>query len=328
MLCERADRSAETRAGQRTVVDTGAYASGHGGRTRLVKFRPGARLDPGQVQDRRGMGGGRGIAVGGGVGTLLVVVVLALLGVDVTGGGGGSPDPFSLGTGADSAAPATQLSAACRTGDDANQREDCRIVGVVNSVQAYWRDRVQGYRDAPTRFFSGQTQTACGPATSAVGPFYCPGDQAVYIDLDFYRELRTRFGARGGAFAEAYVIAHEYGHHVQHLLGTDRRVGRENARGASSGSVRLELQADCYAGVWAAHAVDTGFVEDLTAADIADGLDAAAAVGDDRIQQRTTGRVDRESWTHGSSAQREQWFRTGYRGGDANRCDTFAAGAL
>ena len=329
MLCQSTDRSAQTGSGQGTVVDTRAYVCRHEGTTRGVKFRPGARLDPGQVQDRRGMGGGRGIAVGGGVGTLLVVVVLALLGVDVTGGGsGGSPDPFSLGTGTGSAAPATELSAACRTGADANQREDCRIVGVVNSVQTYWGDRVQGYREAPTQFFSGQTRTACGPATSAVGPFYCPGDQTVYIDLDFYRELRTRFGARGGAFAEAYVIAHEYGHHVQHLLGTDRRVGRENARGATSGSVRLELQADCYAGVWAAHAVDTGFVEDLTAADIADGLDAAAAVGDDRIQQRTTGRVDRESWTHGSSAQREQWFRTGYRGGDPNRCDTFAAGAL
>jgi len=319
MLCERADRSAETRAGQSAVVDTGAYVCGHGGTTRLVKFRPGARLDPGQVQDRRGMGGGRGIAVGGGVGTLLVVVVLALLGVDVTGGGsGGSPDPFSLGTGSGSAAPATELSAACRTGADANQREDCRIVGVVNSVQTYWGDRVQGYRQAPTQFFSGQTRTACGPATSAVGPFYCPGDQTVYIDLDFYRELRTRFGARGGAFAEAYVIAHEYGHHVQHLLGTDRRVGRENARGATSGSVRLELQADCYAGVWAAHAVDTGFIEDLTAADIADGLDAAAAVGDDRINPGSSP----ETWTHGSAAQRQQAFRTGLRRADPAGCRT------
>jgi uncharacterized protein len=292
-----------------------------------VKFRPGARLDPGQVQDRRGMGGGRGIAVGGGVGTLLVVVVLALLGVDVTGGGGGS-DPFSLGTGAGSTAPATELSSTCRTGADANQREDCRIVGVVNSVQAYWGDQVQGYREAPTRFFTGQTQTGCGPATSAVGPFYCPADQTVYIDLDFYRELRTRFGAHGGAFAEAYVIAHEYGHHVQHLLGTDRRVGREDAQGERSASVRLELQADCYAGVWAAHAVDTGYIEQLTSADIADGLDAAAAVGDDRIQERATGRVDPETWTHGSSAERQRWFRTGYQTGDANRCDTFAAGTL
>jgi uncharacterized protein len=293
-----------------------------------VKFRPRARLDTGQVQDRRGMGGGRGIAVGGGAGGLLLVVVLLLLGVNPTGGGGDGSDPFALGTGQGTASDAGELSSTCRTGEDANQREDCRIVAVVNSVQAYWGDNVQGYREAPTQFFTGQTQTGCGGATSAVGPFYCPSDQTVYIDLGFYRDLRTRFGARGGAFAEAYVIAHEYGHHVQHLLGTDRRVGRENAQGATSGSVRLELQADCYAGVWAAHAVDTGFVEQLTAADVSDGLDAAAAVGDDRIQKAATGRVNPETWTHGSSAQRQKWFDTGYRSGDANRCDTFAAGAL
>jgi uncharacterized protein len=288
-----------------------------------MRFRPNARLDAGQVQDRRGVGG-RGVAMGGGAGTLVVVIVLALLGVNV----GGGSDPFSLGTGGDSgAAPAGQLSDTCRTGSDANQREDCRIVGVVNSVQAYWGDQVRGYREAPTRFFSGQTSTGCGPATSDVGPFYCPSDQTVYIDLDFYGELRSRFGARGGAFAEAYVIAHEYGHHVQHLTGTDEQVGNDR-QGEKSGSVRLELQADCYAGVWAAHAVETQYIEDLTPQDIADGLDAAAAVGDDRIQKRATGRVDKESWTHGSAQERQTWFNTGYRSGDAGHCDTFAAGAL
>jgi uncharacterized protein len=292
-----------------------------------MRFRPGARLDPGQVQDRRGMSGGRGLAVGGGAGTILVVLVLALLGVDVPVGGGSDPFPIGTGAGQSGQSPASQLTSSCQRGSDANQREDCRIVGVVNSVQAFWGDRVDGYREAPTVFFGGQTRTGCGGATSEVGPFYCPRDQTVYIDLDFYDELRTRFGAHGGAFAEAYVIAHEYGHHVQHLLGTDERVD-DDREGEKSGSVRLELQADCYAGVWAAHAVDAEFIEDLTAQDIADGLDAAAAVGDDRIQQRATGRVDPESWTHGSAAERQKWFDTGYRSGDATRCDTFPPNAL
>ncbi|RKQ86214.1 hypothetical protein C8N24_4224 [Solirubrobacter pauli] len=283
-----------------------------------MRFRPGAKLDSGQVQDRRG-GGGRGVAVGGGVGTVLVVVVLALLGVDVGPVGGGGADV--------NLSDNQQLSSSCRTGADANQSEDCRIVGVVNSVQAYWSDSLEGYREAPTNFFSGSTQTGCGGATSAVGPFYCPADQQVYIDLSFYDDLRSRFGANGGPFAEAYVIAHEYGHHVQHLTGTDRKVGNDR-EGETSGSVRLELQADCYAGVWAANAVETGFIEELTDQDIADGLDAAAAVGDDRIQQRSTGRVDRESWTHGSAASRQKWFNTGFRGGDPRRCDTFATNAL
>jgi len=284
-----------------------------------MRFRPGARLDTGQVQDRRG-GGRRGVAVGG-TGGLLVIIVLAVLGVNLPGGS----DPYALGPSSD--APTTELSSACRTGSDANQREDCRIVGVVNSVQDYWSDHVDGYRQVPTQFFTGQTSTGCGAATSAVGPFYCPADETVYIDLAFYDELRSRFGAQGGPFAEAYVIAHEYGHHVQHLLGTDQRVGNDR-EGQTSGSVRLELQADCYAGVWAAHAVETGYIEDLTAHDITDGMDAAAAVGDDRIQRQATGHVDPETWTHGSSASRQKWFNAGYSSGDAQRCDTFAAGAL
>lgn len=292
-----------------------------------MRFRNDAKLDTGQIQDRRGASGigGKGMAVGGGAAGLVIMLIVALLGGNPLDGGGGAGQ-ISLGP-EQGSAQASSLSADCQTGSDANQRSDCRIVAVVNSVQEYWKGQVNGYREAPTTFFTGQVNTACGAASAAVGPFYCPGDSVVYIDLSFYKDLQTRFGAKGGPFAEAYVIAHEYGHHVQNLLGTNDKVGGDR-EGPKSGSVRLELQADCYAGAWAANAVDTNFIEQLTPTDIADGLDAAAAVGDDRIQKSATGSVNPETWTHGSSAQRQQWFNTGYRSASPDSCDTFAPGAL
>jgi predicted metalloprotease len=293
-----------------------------------VDFDDDAALDASQIQDRRGMGGlgGGGLALGGtGVVGLVIYLALQLLGggVDVSGGYNGQLD---LGPSGGQAGGAS-LAETCRVGADADQRQDCRVLAVVNSVQSYWDQTLDGYRKAPTVLFSGQVSTGCGGATSAVGPFYCPADQKVYIDLDFFNELSTQFGARGGPFAEAYVVAHEYGHHAQHLQGTDRQV-RPGETGPTSGSVRLELQADCYAGVWANHAQDSGLIAQLTDDDIAVGLDAAAAVGDDRIQEAARGRVSPESWTHGSAEQRQRWFTTGYRSGDPADCDTFSTSTL
>jgi len=273
-----------------------------------VRFRDDAQLDTTQVSDRRGMGGlALPVAGGGGVIGIIVLVVALFL-----NGGSDPTNGFSVG-GANG-----DLSSECRTGADANQRQDCRIVGVVDSVQAYWTQRMPGYTKSKTVFFTGQTSTGCGVASADVGPFYCPPDRTVYIDLGFYDELRSRFGAKGGPFAEAYVIAHEYGHHVEDLMGLlDNQSG---ATGPESESVRNELLADCFAGIWAKGAVDTGFIEDVSQTDIDDGLDAAAAVGDDRIQQKAQGQVDPETWTHGSAAQRQEHFLTGFRTGSVESC--------
>ena len=297
-----------------------------------MRFRDSARLDPSQVQDargRRGFGGRPGMAVGGGMGGIIMVLLLVLGGGNVLGGGSDSSESDRASDPSDFGQPgaASQLAQECRTGADANRREDCRIVGVVNSVQAFWTDqfrrRGSEYEAVDTVFFTGSTSTACGPGE---GAFYCPADDHVYIDLAFFGELQQRFGAGGAPFAQAYIIAHEYGHHLQDLDGTAARV--RTREGPESDSVRLELQADCYAGVWAKGAVTTGFIESLTQADIAEGLEAAAAVGDDHIQRTTTGRVDPEGWTHGTSAQRQSWFSRGYDSGDPAACNTFAARSL
>jgi predicted metalloprotease len=286
-----------------------------------MKFRPGARLDPSQVEDRRGMRGG-GLAVGGGGLGLVGVLVYIAIQLLSNGQAGGALGPLD-GSTVSTQPPGKVLRQSCTNGADANTQEDCRIVGYINSIQAYWGKALQGYTPAKTVFFTGSTQSGCGQATTDVGPFYCPVDKKVYIDLDFFDELRTRFGASTGPLAQAYVLAHEYGHHVQDLAGILDRIGNDR-QGENSASVKSELQADCLAGVWANHAQGTGYLTKPTAADVKDALSAAAAVGDDRIQQATQGQVNPETWTHGSSAERTHWFTTGWQTGSANTCDTFA----
>jgi predicted metalloprotease len=265
-----------------------------------------------RLEDRRGAGGGLGgipIGVGGGGIGLLVLLLIALLTGNVPGGGGGGGgplDPF----------PQAQppASSAVDPSDTLADRSNRIHSDVENMWEGLFRRAGREYRSSTFVLFSQATQGACGPASAQVGPHYCPSDERVYIDLSFFRELETRFGAPGD-FAQAYVIAHEVGHHVQNVLGINERVrNRED-------SIRLELQADCLAGVWGHTAERRGLLEP---GDVQEGLDAAAAVGDDRIQERATGRIDPESWTHGSSEQRMRWFTRGMRDGDPAACDTFS----
>jgi predicted metalloprotease len=310
-----------------------------------MELNENANLDTGQVEDLRGSGGGGGRSGGGipiplpsGGGGWVGLIVTAVLviggaifgGVNVLGGDGGGSQQGDN----------TNLEQKCATSNPNRFQEvDCRNLLYVNSVQAYWRvalPQVFGkqYQPAETNFFSGQVSTGCGAADSGVGPFYCPPDREVYIDLTFYNELSQRFGAEG-EFAAPYVIAHEYGHHVQTLLGTSDQVNRQQQRdpnNANKYSVMLELQADCYAGVWAKFATTTtdaggqALFKSITQADIDQAVDAAEAIGDDAIQKKAGGGVNPDSFTHGSSAQRKQWFMNGYQGGDPKRCDTFTAG--
>jgi uncharacterized protein len=288
-----------------------------------MTFRPDVDLDPGQVTDRRGRGGvrGGGIALGGGLGTIVIIALVLLMGGnlgDILGGGLGAAPPEGP--------VSSEVAAECETGADANERQDCRVVGTVNSLRAYWSEAFaaadQQFQAPETVLFSDAVNTACGAASSAVGPFYCPVDQAIYIDLGFFDQLESQFGAQGGPFAEMYVLAHEYGHHVQNLLGL-LEAGRD--AGAEGGAVRTELQADCFAGVWGGNAVETGFLQPLTREQVGQALDAAAVIGDDRIQETTQGQVNPETWTHGSADQRQEWFTIGLQEKNASACDTFDA---
>ncbi|HVV12725.1 KPN_02809 family neutral zinc metallopeptidase [Amycolatopsis sp.] len=306
-----------------------------------MRFDDDAGLDTSEVSDLRGSGGGGGIGGrvvlgGGGLGVVGVIIyfVLSQLG-GLSPAGSGATGLSQLGSGQQ--VSNGSLASECRTGADANSNHDCAVVAMINSIQDYWDGQFarsgRTYRKATTNFFNGGVRTGCGSATSDTGPFYCPADSEVYIDLSFFQELQTRFGAEGGPFAEAYVLAHEYGHHVQNQLGTSNRVG--SGSGPTSGSVRLELQADCYAGVWGNHATTTPsssgkpLIQDVTQDDVQRALDTASRIGDDYIQKNLgSGKVDTSQFTHGTSAQREKWFNTGFTTGDPARCDTFGTNNL
>lgn len=313
-----------------------------------MRFNPKAKLDAGQVRDAgrggRGLGGGgmrlpipTGKAgAGGGLGLVIVIVFFVVTQCMGGSGGGGGLGSLGLDT--------SQLQAvgggssdrydSCRTGADAARDHDCGRVAVVNSIQAYWDDELPrsarvDYVPATTVTFSGSVTTGCGQATSAVGPFYCPaqGDMSVYLDPAFFDDvLERQLDGPDGSFVEWYVLGHEYGHHVQNLTNQMRNVRTQ--QGPNSDAVKLELQADCYAGLWVRSAVSTAdssgeplFAEGPSRADIALAIEAADAVGDDHIQRVSQGRVDPSQWTHGSSEQRIEWFRRGYEGGSYAACD-------
>ncbi|WP_295657682.1 neutral zinc metallopeptidase [uncultured Nocardioides sp.] len=321
-----------------------------------MRFNPKAHLDTGRIGDagrggggglgRGGLGGGRrgggipipgGVGAGGGIGTLIIIGLIFVL-TQCVGGGGGLPTGGGVQGGTDTGRMADpERYANCRTGADANQDVDCARVAVENSLYNYWSRAAPelGAQFAPASMttFSGAVNTGCGQASSQVGPFYCPPDQAIFLDTTFFTDvLEGQLGGQGGDFVEPYVLGHEYGHHVQNLLGIMGRVRTQ--QGPESDAVRLELQADCFAGAWTRAATGTtdtdgvAIFAELDQADISEALDSAKAVGDDRIQQRSGGGVDPEGWTHGSAEQRMRWFSTGYESGDPARCDTFGASEL
>lgn len=301
-----------------------------------MSFNDDVRLDTSQVESGGRSGGGPGgMVVGGGIGGIIMLILALIFGINPADlpGGGGAPQGGQDTSQVDPGGSQTDDFAKCQTGADANKDAECRVIGTVNSVQAYWTAELPRYgkqwQPTKTVLYQGATQSQCGTASNQVGPFYCPLDQRVYIDADFFSLLTQRFGADDGALAQEYVVAHEYGHALQDQLGLLGRA-QQDPQGPESGAVRIELMADCLAGVWAKHASSTNgadgkpFLKQLTTQDIQSALSAASAVGDDQIQAKTQGRVTPENWTHGSAEARQRWFLQGFKTGDLNQCDTFA----
>ncbi|MBS1905242.1 MAG: neutral zinc metallopeptidase [Actinobacteria bacterium] len=295
-----------------------------------MTFNPDADVSDNNVQ-RRGRGGRTAAIAGGGVvglGAVVVLLISAFTGVDLTGFLGGGTDPSQSqqqGTATGSTDGVVQN---CKTGADANNSVDCRVASARLVLNQYWAKHVKGYVAPGQVSVDGSTPTPCGTASNDVGPFYCPSDQTVYIDPTFFQLLKQQFGAEAGDLAQIYVVAHEYGHHIQNITGTMTKYPN-NGTGPTSNGVRTELQADCYAGAFIADMTaqkdknGVAYMKKPTDAQIKDALNAAAAVGDDHIQQQSAGYTNPESWTHGSSTQRDYWFANGYKNG-LGQCDTFA----
>ncbi len=291
-----------------------------------MDFNQNAQLDPSQVINAGGSGGsGGGVAIGGGLGIIIVILGLIF---------GFNPADV-LGATGDSGTQTTSASQNnCTSGADVATNRECRWTAYVNSIQSYWASQFADgqYTKSPTIAFSGQVSTGCGTASSQVGPFYCPSDKKVYIDTEFADQLLQQLGAQGGDAAEAYILAHEYGHHVSDLTGQLGKVqAAGNQTGPTSPQVRLELQADCYAGVWFKNAAsgNDAIISGITKDDLIRVADAAEAVGDDRIQESSSGRVSPESWTHGSAKMRHYWVSRGFDSGDPNVCsETFTTNNL
>lgn len=294
-----------------------------------MTFNSNAKIDSGRVQ-RRGRSAGGGIAIGGGVGG--IVIVLLFLVMQLLSGSGGTSGLDGLVNDTQDQTTDEEFAANCVTGADANVSSDCRVAGTITSLDDYWADAMPalGAQLALPGIvvFDQTAQSGCGMASASTGPFYCPTDQTIYVDVTFFDELENSYGASGGPLAQMYVVAHEYGHHIENQLGVFDVANRGDT-GADSDSVKVELMADCLAGVWAGHAATTTdedgvpLIQPLTEQDVNDALSAAAAVGDDRIQQQSTGSIDEGSFTHGSAEQRQAAFVTGYTKGTATACDAF-----